>query len=100
MVHCDRGYGLLAAVLYLCDGVGGTAFWTHATTGRRAYTGSPDDPCLKDISDDGAWHLRRVVDLKFNRLVVYPTAMWHSRFPRPAWGNCPHSGRLIAIGFY
>src|SRR5690606_20663050 len=37
-IHSDLGWGTHAAVVYLCDGPGGTAFWRHKGTGDRKST--------------------------------------------------------------
>ena len=99
-VHADTAYGTISAVLYLtlpdhCEG--GTAFWKHKFTGLESTElgGSPND-----WKDPDMWEQARLVDMQFNRLVVYPSNRFHSRWPQEAFGTGPENGRLTAVGFF
>lgn len=102
-IHSDMGWGTHAAVLYLCDGPGGTAFWEHKETGASSI--KPGDMALlskvqTDWDDAGKWTQRGIAELKFNRCVIYPSELFHSRWPFEAFGDCPANGRLIAVAFF
>lgn len=102
-VHSDMGWGTHALVLYLCDGPGGTAFWRHRKTG--AHRIDPGDWELfeqvrHDWNDESAWDMYDIAPLKFGRAVIYESALFHSRYPFPAFGTGPEDGRLIAVAFF
>lgn len=102
-IHSDVGWGTHAAVLYLCDGIGGTALWRHKATG--AHRIDPGDRALfeavrHDWDDAERWERIALCQLKFNRAVIYESALFHSRWPFPAFGHSPETGRLIAVAFF
>lgn len=102
-VHSDLGWGTHALVLYLCDGPGGTAFWRHRRTGAQRI--DPGDWALfeqvrHDWNDESAWEQTAMVPIRFNRAVVYESALFHSRYPFAAFGTGPEDGRLIAVAFF
>lgn len=102
-VHSDIGWGTHALVLYLCDGEGGTAFWRHVETGATEL--EPGDVDLlaqvsDDWNDENRWSMRRLIPLAFNRGVIYPSKLFHSRYPFEAFGTAPEDGRLIAVAFF
>lgn len=102
-VHSDLGFGQYACVLYLCDGYGGTGFWRHKETGAtRIDVGDVElfEKVRHDWNNENAWELEEVVQLKYNRIVVYESASFHSRYPSEAFGQLPENGRLIAVGFF
>jgi hypothetical protein len=102
-IHSDLGWGSHALVLYLCDGPGGTAFWRHSPTGATRI--DPGDSALferigADWDDESRWEMTHIAPLKLNRAVIYESALFHSRHPFAAFGDCPDSGRLIAVAFF
>lgn len=103
-VHSDIGWGTHALVLYLTpNGEGGTAFWRHIATG--AHRVEPGDAALleavsPDWNDEAAWERQHLVEWKFNRAVIYESAVFHSRYPFAAFGDGPEDGRLIAVAFF
>lgn len=102
-IHSDLGWGTHALVLYLCDGEGGTAFWRHKATG--AHRIDPGDVPLwhavhEDWNRPEAWDMHGLAELKFNRAVIYESALFHSRYPFAAFGDGPGDGRLIAVAFF
>lgn len=114
-IHADSGYDSFAGVLYLnpteqCQG--GTAFWRHKATGFEKLPtaeevrrlGKSPKRVLETLQADWnrpeAWELVEVVDMKWNRLVIYPSKRFHSRYPFEAFGNCPDNGRLIWVTFF
>lgn len=99
-IHSDLGWGTHAAVLYLCEGEGGTAFWRHLATGSTEY--HPDDypQIIGSVEKIEDWEMRAMVSLRPNRGVIYESSTFHSRFPFEAFGTCPEDGRLIAVAFF
>lgn len=102
-VHSDIGWGTHAMVVYLSDGIGGTAFWRHKETG--AHRIDPGELALLervrgDWNNESAWDMRQLVPMRMNRAVIYESALFHSRFPFEAFGTGPEDGRLIAIAFF
>lgn len=102
-IHSDLGWGTHALVLYLCDGPGGTAFWQHKDTGAcRIDEGDAElfTQVRGDWNDASKWDQRGVAEMRFNRAVVYESALFHSRWPLEAFGTDPQTGRLIAVAFF
>lgn len=102
-IHSDVGWGTHALVLYLCDGPGGTAFWRHNMTGEHRM--EPGDfetfEAVKGDWDDASkWEQRGLAEMRFNRAVIYDSALFHSRWPFEAFGDSPQTGRLIAVAFF
>lgn len=102
-IHSDMGWGTHAAVVYLSEGEGGTAFWRHKATG--AHRIDPGDEALwHAVRDDWnrveAWEQVGLAEMKFNRAALYEGALFHSRWPFEAFGNGPDDGRLIAVAFF
>jgi hypothetical protein len=102
-IHSDLGWGTHALVLYLSDGPGGTAFWKHRKTGASEILEGQVD-LLEMIEGDwdyeDRWQQLYLCEGKFNKAVIYPSKLFHSRFPFEAYGSCPETGRLIAIAFF
>lgn len=102
-IHSDLGWGTHAAVVYLCDGPGGTAFWRHKATGaRRIVVGQGEllEKIGRDFEDQSAWEMVGLASLAFNRGILYEGSRFHSRFPFEAFGSSPADGRLIAVAFF
>lgn len=109
-IHADSGCAKNAAVWYLSeppDGVvAGTAFWRHRETGKWELSEDDrkDAALLAKLDADGAdeskWIMTGLVGQKFNRLVTYPTNVFHSRYPKDAWGNDASDGRIVFTSFY
>lgn len=102
-IHSDLGWGTHAAVVYLCDGPGGTAFWRHTATGAdRIKVG--DHGLFEAIGQDweleSAWQMVGLAELAFNRAVLYDNSLFHSRYPFEAFGSDANDGRLIAVAFF
>jgi hypothetical protein len=115
--HADGLYAKWAAVVYLTKlvRVGGTAFWMHVPTGLDQV---PDDSLMNlagfnhelwhkhltaETNVKERWALAGFAGFKFNRLVTYPTSMFHSRVPNDItepFGSSPSDGRLIWVAFY
>lgn len=102
-VHSDLGWGTHAAVLYLSDGPGGTALWRHKATGaERIDTGDAEllQRIGSDWDDATRWEQTGLAEMKLGRLVIYESALFHSRWPFEAFGNDPATGRLVAVAFF
>lgn len=114
-IHTDNGYDQFAAILYLSrpeDCVGGTAFWRHKQYGWTNWPGLVEmrRTCQKpekiisqlqrESNDETAWKQMHIAEMKFNRMIVYPTDQFHSRFPFPAFGATMEDARLIWVGFF
>lgn len=102
-IHSDLGWGTHALVYYLNDGPSGTAFWRHKATGAKSIVKGQVElfEQLKDDWDNPeAWELRHVIDMKFNRAIIYESKLFHSRFPFEAFGDNPRNGRLVAVAFF
>lgn len=114
-VHSDQICAEYACVLYLntpaqCQG--GTAFWKHKKLGweslptektLRAHGKSPKREFAKidaDWSNPEAWEQTLLAEMKFNRLIAYPSRRFHSRWPHTAFGTSPDDVRLIWVSFF
>lgn len=102
-IHSDMGWGTHAAVLYLSEGEGGTAFWRHKSTGADSI--NPGEMALfeqikGDWGDSSRWEQVALAEMKLGRLVIYESAQFHSRWPFEAFGTDAESGRLIAVAFF
>lgn len=102
-IHSDMGWGTHAAVLYLSEGEGGTAFWRHKATGASRI--EPGDLDLlghiqSDWDDADRWDQVGLAEMQLGRLLIYESALFHSRWPFEAFGTDYDSGRLVAVAFF
>lgn len=102
-IHSDMGWGTHAAVLYLSEGEGGTAFWRHRATGAARI--DPGDVTLfehvrHDWDDASKWDQIGLAEMKLGRCVIYESALFHSRWPFAAFGTDHETGRLVAVAFF
>jgi hypothetical protein len=113
--HADKICAEYAVLWYgmpadLC--IGGTAFWSHVGLG---FDHLPSDSELRasgilphrfhpwmteQTKHPELWELRGLVAMAPNRLVVYPTKLWHSRLPAEGSGTCQEDGRMLWVGFF
>lgn len=111
LVHADNSCAKMAAVLYLNkpeDCIGGTAFWTHKKTGWTRMPSMVDlqeaGYTLETFSEDwhkaDEWELTSLCEMVFNRIVFYPTDLFHSRYPFSGFGNNDVNARLVACMFF
>ncbi len=114
-IHVDPGRDW-AGVLFLnlpehCQG--GTSFWRHKELGLERM---PDDPAeialygfksfedmrLSLIQGDGLdrskWELSMTVPMRFNRLVLFRSWLWHSHTVN--FGDHPENARLTQVFFF
>lgn len=102
-IHSDMGWGTHAAVLYLSEGEGGTAFWKHKASGAdRIEQG--DMALFEKVKDDwndaDKWEQVALAEMKLGRLLIYDSSLFHSRWPFEAFGTDYESGRLVAVAFF
>ena len=102
-IHSDLGWGTHAAVLYLSEGEGGTAFWRHKETGATRV--NPGDTELfervrHDWGDASKWEQVFLSGIEMGKAIIYESAMFHSRWPFQAFGDSPETGRLISVAFF
>lgn len=98
-IHTDVDMGDWTALLYLNpeppEG-DGTAFWEHLATGAT------ESAVPHEFSEAGRhpelWKQRFLVKAKFNRLLVFPSAMFHSRAIAENYGE-GMGARLIQVVF-
>ena len=105
--HVDPA--VFAMVLYLHDGEGGTSFFTHKSTGLTnteniykpfkrteaywnykewCYEFSSKATDMIDNSTmliDDVWEEQHHVKMKFNRMIIYPSFMWHTAVMKNGW---------------
>lgn len=102
-IHSDLGWGTHAAVLYLSDGPGGTAFWRHKATGAHRIDAG-DVGLFEQVRHDwnaaDRWERTHLAEMKLGRAVIYESTLFHSRWPFQAFGTDAESGRLIAVAFF
>lgn len=109
-IHADTSVDAeFATVLYLCDPGqehGGTAFWRHNWLQRDAVPAEVTPALVEKLNRDGLdwggdrWTFGTVVAERSNRLLVYPTRYFHSRWPQQGRGAAPEDGRLVHVGFF
>lgn len=114
-IHADTAHSPYAYVLYLnppeqCRG--GTAFWRNRKYGWTDFPTyeeikrmgkSPQRICDEVLAchdDLTKWDQVHLVDMKFNRMICYPTRHFHSRWPLEGWGDKSAQSRLVAVGFF
>ena len=112
-IHADNPISIWASVYYLNlpeDCQGGTAFYQMKETGWH------DMPTQKILDESGHdldwvrdkwvtpedWNMTDLAAMRFNRLIIYPTKRFHSRFPLQGWGKkeSPEHARLVWVSFF
>jgi len=108
-VHTDAGMSCTHACVWYsgdppeaCGGSSGTAFYSHRVWGPTFHgTAAEHDVLLReDAANRDAWIPRAMVTMKRNRLVVYPSSWFHSRYPFRGWGTSQQDGRIVIAGFF
>jgi hypothetical protein len=103
-VHCDRSMGDWSAILYLTPDPpadDGTVFWQRQDTAARGN----DATTIEEYASDGAswfhadlWEPWYRVPAAFNRLVIFPSRLFHSRAIAENYG-IGSDARLIHVCF-
>jgi hypothetical protein len=114
-IHPDSDIGRFTGILYLnppeqC--YGGTAFWRYRQYGwgrvpapaELEAQGLRDTPALwKRILDDGEdeflWEMHEYVPMGWNRLLIFDSRYFHSRYPKRSFGTELSNARLIKLFF-
>jgi hypothetical protein len=108
-IHADDGEAAYAAVFYLSEphgeGEEGTAFWRHREYGADEINPAGESAAWverlnRDGHDDEAWERVGFAAQRFNRLLWYPTRLFHSRFPKESPGDSFASSRMIWAAFF
>lgn len=118
-IHADSTCAKYAAVWYLSeapsDVIAGTAFWKHRELGIEGINGRDHMVELaggedkleafgrrmdEEGNDESKWQMTGLVGQKFNRITIYPTTVFHSRYPQDAWGGTVNDGRLTWACFF
>jgi len=114
-IHTDSDIADYTGILYLTkpsECQGGTAFWTHKETNWAFH------PTKKELADHGlddnaetfhrlylegfkdeAWKMNYYCPMEFNKLILFPSGMFHSRFPKKSFGTELGNCRLIKVFF-
>jgi len=78
----------------------GTALWEHVIYGDTIPKGISNEDYDKMIKIDAEnldmWRLSSVIGYNQNRLISYPSAYFHSKYPNKSWKE----GREIFVMFY
>lgn len=99
-IHSDIDMGKWSAVLYLNPNPpeeDGTSFWTHRGTGALGSE-VPHERSNEGREPAKYFDLRENVQAKFNRIVVFPSAYFHSRSIHENWGDGDEA-RLTQVTF-
>lgn len=111
-IHSDRQSGASTCVAYLSehDTESGTAFYRHKPTGltempsfaEMQEAGIFDELKADMVSrDPDKWEQVDYVRGRYNRALIFPAPLFHSRFPLEGIGTDFESGRLVwATHFY
>lgn len=117
-IHADSVCAKYAAVYYLSEPpvgvIAGTAFWRHKERMIAALPSHEElvaqigeeglEPYIASINADGndesKWEMTGLVGQKFNRITIYPTNLFHSRYPQDAWGETVADGRIVWTSFF
>ena len=111
-IHSDRESGNHTCIAYLSDHTqeSGTAFFRHKRTGLTAmpsFAEMRDSGLMGELRDDmvsrdpDKWEQLDFVRGLYNRALIFPAPLFHSRFPLDGIGDTPEAGRLIwASHFY
>lgn len=114
-IHSDVLIGHYTGILFLSDPKdcsGGTAFWRHKKYGWERHP-SVDrvqqqgllnnkelwDSIYQDGFDESKWNLLGAAEMRFNRLVLFESDRYHSRYPMEAFGTKLDDSRLIKVFF-
>lgn len=114
-IHSDVQIGHFTAILYLSDPKdcrGGIAFWRHRKYGwelqptvqelaRHQLKDTPElwAQVYEEGFDESKWEMFDYVPIEFNRLVVFYSPRFHSRYPKKSFGTELKDSRLIKTWF-
>lgn len=101
-IHTDRDMGDWTAILYLNDrpyNSDGTIFWRDTKTGEVASVETNAHAEGERWNEPGRFEVATHVAAKFNRCVVFSSALFHSRALFDNYGTAGKDARLIQIVF-
>ena len=109
-IHCDlKIFGeepTHAAVYYISSNnknLNGTAIWKHKIYGRYCPK-ITDEEFDRLISEDANtlsnWNIDFIINGVDDRLITYPSNVFHSKYPKKAWGKTNKDCRIIFCMFY
>jgi hypothetical protein len=99
-IHSDANEGDISVVVFLNkehSGPNGLAFWRHET-GATTETNNPIE-WLAEGLDDTKWTMDRLVEMQFNRAVIFDSKLFHSRYPKNHWSTGFNNTRYIKVFF-
>lgn len=114
-IHLDADIAKWTGVLFLntpeqCKG--GTAFWRYKqygwqmqpTAAELEALGLDDEPALwsrvlADGHQERHWQMHEYVPMGWNRLLLFDSRLFHSRYPKRAFGTTTDDARLIKLFF-
>ena len=118
-IHADSICATHGAVVYLFDGhhKHGTAFWRHLESDKTEMNQEFYDALGVDVKDEeqvknlvakiktegedqSFWELAGFSEAKLGRLIFFNSRLFHSRYPREAFGHDLESSRLILVIFF
>jgi hypothetical protein len=108
-IHTDALMGSSYAwILYMSDapdddGEYGTAFFSHYAHGKSfPYDDVAENNRLlaHDSHNLKKWKRYDICEMKRNRLLIFSSNYFHSRFPFKNWGTGKDDGRLVYVGFF
>ncbi len=94
-VHADDSVAAYSCILHLsASGLerGGTVFWRPLDPDRIVRTTDFVDPAL--------WSMDLIVNMRFNRGILFDARMVHSAQPIVGWGETPEESRLVWVCFF
>lgn len=98
-IHTDIDMGDWSGILYLNPEPpkgDGTTFWTHK--GTQSIKSLTPHERSEEGNTPSHWEPRKVVQAKFNRLLMFPSSYFHSRNIHENWGE-GESARLTQVTF-
>lgn len=104
-IHSDRDMGDWTGILYLTEhpvGGDGTTFWIHLPTGATASTATSDPDFRAEWAAwqrHSEWEPYGTVPAQLGRLLLFPSAMFHSRAIFGNYGRRGVDARLTQIIF-
>lgn len=87
--HCAYAGVLCLTLPEFCKG--GTSFYRHLPTGDKVYR--EENRHLYDFDDPSQWEEVTKIEMKFNRLILYPGQWFHAITPI-FYGNSIENARL------
>lgn len=100
--HTDKMLGDYSLMLYMCDGVGGTAMLRHKESGI-CYNPENDfyvEQVNVDMNNPDAWDTVSRVPMKQNRAAIFDAGFFHAAMPVGGFGYEPKDARMVLTVFF